>query len=110
MPSRYGAEDDTSLFRYEISRGKALGALGMGFGGQEVERRYGAVPGFIQAVGTLTEGNPVPMRGGVLVRDAQAQLLGAVGISGDTSHNDEIAAIAGIQAIGLVADAGAPKV
>jgi len=105
----YGAEDGTSLYRFEISRGKAKGALGMGFGGQEIERRYGLVPGFIQAVGMLTEGNMVPVRGGVLVRDAQGHLLGAVGISGDTSHNDEIAAIAGIEAVGLVADGGAPK-
>lgn len=105
----YGADDGTSLFRFEISRGKAQGALGMGFGGQEIERRYGVVPGFIQAVGMLTDGNLVPVRGGVLVRDAQGLLLGAVGISGDTSHNDEIAAIAGIEAAGLVADCGAPK-
>jgi uncharacterized protein GlcG (DUF336 family) len=105
----YGAEEGTSLYRYEISNGKALGALGMGFGGREVERRFGVVPGFIGAVGMLTDGNLVPVPGGVLVRDAQGQLLGAVGISGETSHNDEIAALAGIQAVGLVADTGAPK-
>lgn len=105
----YGAEDGTSLYRYEISNGKALGALGMGFGGQEVERRQGVVPGFVQAVATLTGGNLLPVRGGVLVRDTNGELLGAVGISGDTSHNDEIAAIAGIEALGLVADCGAPK-
>jgi len=105
----YAAEDGTSLYRFEISRGKAQGALGMGFGGQEIERRYGLVPGFISAVGMLSEGNLVPVRGGVLVRDAQGQLLGAVGISGETSPNDELAAVAGIQAVGLVADTGAPK-
>ena len=103
----YGAEDGTSLYRYEISRGKALGALGMGFGGQEIERRYGIAPGFVQAVGMLTDGNLVPARGGVLVRDAQGQLLGAVGISGETSNNDELAAVAGIEALGLVPDTGA---
>lgn len=105
----YGAEDGTSLYRFEISRGKALGALGMGFGGQEIERRYGIAPGFVQAVGMLTEGNMVPVRGGVLVRDAQGNLLGAVGISGDTSHNDEAAAVAGISALGLRPDTGAPR-
>ncbi len=103
------AEEGTSLYRFQIARGKALGALGMGFGGREVERRYGVVPGFIGAVGMLTEGNLVPVPGGVLVRDAQGALLGAVGISGETSHNDEIAAVAGILAVGLVADTGAPK-
>ena len=105
----YGAEDGCSLYRFQISHGKALGALGMGFGGQEVERRYAAVPGFVQAVGALTGGNLLPVRGGVLVRAADGELLGAVGISGDTSHNDEIAAVAGVQAVGLVADGGAPQ-
>ena len=105
----YGAEDGTSLYRFEISRGKALGALGMGFGGREVERRFGLAPGFIQAVGMLTDGNLVPVPGGVLVRDAQGDLLGAVGISGETSQNDEVAAVAGIQAVGLVADDGASR-
>ena len=105
----YGAEDGTSLYRFEISRAKALGALGMGFGGQEVERRFGLAPGFIQAVGMLTDGNLVPVPGGVLVRDAQGELLGAVGISGETSQNDEVAAVAGIQAVGLVADEGASR-
>jgi uncharacterized protein GlcG (DUF336 family) len=57
----------------------------------------------------MTQGNLVPVPGGVLVRDAQGQLLGAVGISGETSQNDEIAAAAGIVAAGLVADTGAPK-
>lgn len=104
----FGAEEGTSLYRFEISRGKAQGALGMGFGGREVERRWGLVPGFIGAVGMLSEGNLVPVPGGVLVRDAQGTLLGAVGISGETSINDEIAAVAGVQAVGLVADTGAP--
>lgn len=105
----YGAEDGTSLYRFDISRGKALGCLGLGFGGQEIERRFGVAPGFLQAVGMLTDGQMVPVRGGVLVRSAEGVLLGAVGISGDTSHNDELAAVAGVQAAGLVADTGAPK-
>jgi uncharacterized protein GlcG (DUF336 family) len=105
----YAAEDGTSLYRFEIARGKALGALGMGFGGQEVERRFGVMPGFVQAVQALSGGNLVPVRGGVLVRDAQGELLGAVGISGEASANDELAAIAGVQAAGLVADDGAPR-
>lgn len=103
------AEEGTSLYRFEIARGKALGALGMGFGGQELEKRYGHVPGFIQAVQGLSEGNLVPVRGGVLVRDAQGQLLGAVGVSGETSAHDEIAAVAGIESVGLTPDCGGPK-
>ena len=103
------AEEGTSLYRFQIARGKALGALGMGFGGQELEKRYGHVPGFIQAVQGLSEGNLVPVRGGVLIRDAQGKLLGAVGVSGETSANDEICAVAGIESAGLVPDCGGPK-
>ena len=103
------AEEGTSLYRFQIARGKALGALGMGFGGQELEKRYGHVPGFIQAVQGLSEGNLVPVRGGVLIRDAQGQLLGAVGVSGETSAHDEIAAVSGIESVGLTPDCGGPK-
>ena len=67
------------------------------------------MPGFIQAVQGLSEGNLVPVRGGVLIRDAQGQLLGAVGVSGETSANDEICAVAGIESTGLTPDCGGPK-
>jgi uncharacterized protein GlcG (DUF336 family) len=102
----YAGEDGLSLYRFEIARGKALGALGMGFGGQELERRAAAVPMFVQAVQALTDGNLVPVRGGVLIRNAEGELLGSVGVSGDVSQNDEICAIAGIQNVGLVPDFG----
>jgi len=105
----YLAEEGTSLYRFQIAQGKALGALGMGFGGQELERRASQAPMFIHAVQALTEGNMVPVRGGVLIRNALGELLGAMGISGDTSVNDEICAISGITSVGLVADDGAPK-
>ena len=104
----YLAEEGTSLYRFQIAQGKAMGALGMGFGGQELERRAGQAPMFIHAVQALTEGNMVPVRGGVLIRNAKGELLGAMGISGDTSPNDEICAVSGITSAGLVADCGAP--
>ena len=105
----YLAEDGTSLYRPEIAQGKALGALGMGFGGQELERRSRHAPMFMSAVQALSRGNLVPVQGGVLIRDAQGQLLGAVGISGETSANDEACATAGIESVGLIADCGASK-
>jgi uncharacterized protein GlcG (DUF336 family) len=61
---------------------------------------------FVQAVQALTDGNLVPVRGGVLIRNAEGELLGSVGVSGDVSQNDEICAIAGIQNVGLVPDFG----
>ena len=101
-------EDGSSLLRPEIAGGKAWGALGMGFGGREFARRAAQNPGFIQALSVASGGRIVPVPGGVLVRDRDGAILGAVGISGDTSDNDEICAVAGISRAGLVPDTGDP--
>jgi uncharacterized protein GlcG (DUF336 family) len=101
-------EDGASLLRPEIATGKAYGALAMGFGTRELARRAQAMPGFTNALSDLAGGKAVPVRGGVLVRDAAMTLLGAVGISGDASAKDEEAAVAGIEAAGLEADTGDP--
>ena len=55
---------------------------------------------------TLARGALVPVPGGVLIRDRDGRLLGAVGVSGDTSDNDEAGAVAGIEAAGLTAETG----
>jgi uncharacterized protein GlcG (DUF336 family) len=99
-------EDGSSLLRPEIAGGKAWGALGMGFGGREFARRASANPVFIQALSVASGGRVVPVAGGVLIRDAAGEILGAVGISGDTSENDEVCAVYGIGCAGLVADTG----
>ena len=91
----------------DIAIGKAAGCLAMGFGGRELAKRAAAMPQFISAVGSIFPKGLVPVPGGVLIRDASGLLLGAVGVSGDTSDNDEVCAIAGIAAAGLVADTGA---
>ncbi|MCG6121139.1 MAG: heme-binding protein [Microvirga sp.] len=103
----FQAEDGTSLKRGEIAMGKAFGAIAMGvtsrvLGAMAVER-----PHFIAATTHAVGGSLIPAPGGVFVRDKKGALLGAVGVSGDTSDNDEIAACAGIEATGLVADTGA---
>ena len=99
--------DGAAISRPEIATAKAAGCLGMGFGGREIARRAQAAPAFFAALNTLFPRGMVPVPGGVLIRDERGTLLGAVGISGDTSDNDEICAIAGIRAAGLVADSGA---
>jgi uncharacterized protein GlcG (DUF336 family) len=101
-------EDGSSLLRPKIAGGKAWGALGMGFGGREFARRAAANPVFIQALSVASGGRVVPVPGGVLIRDAAGEILGAVGISGDTSENDETCAVRGIGSAGLVADTGDP--
>jgi len=103
------AEDGTSLYRFKIATGKARGALGLGFGNRELQRRAEKAPFFIHAVQHLSEGDMIPVQGGVLIRDAQGTLLGAVGISGETSPNDEICAVDGIVAAGLIPDHGDPN-
>lgn len=101
------AEDGTSLKRAEVAQGKAFGALALGLGSRSIHKRAREQDYFIAAVSHVVGGALVPVPGGVLVRDAGGAVIGAVGISGDTSDNDEAAAIAGIEAAGLSADPGA---
>ena len=104
----YKAEDGTSLMRLDIAFGKAWGTLGMGFGNRELERRSENAPQFFNALQALTGGRIVPVRGGVLIRNAAGAIVGAVGVSGDVSDKDEICAIHGITAAGLQPDTGDP--
>lgn len=98
-------EDNASLKRYEIAHAKAHGALAMGMGTRALMTRAEAQSYFIAAASHVA-GPLVPVPGGVLIRDASNGIIGAVGVSGDTSDHDEIAAKAGIAKAGLVADAG----
>jgi uncharacterized protein GlcG (DUF336 family) len=102
----FAAQDGTSLMRAEVAHGKAYGALALGMGSRAIFKRAQEQAFFIDAVNTLAQGRIVPVPGGVLIRDAAGTLLGAVGISGDTSDNDEACCLAGIEAVGLKADAG----
>lgn len=102
----FAAQDGTSLKRGEIAHGKAYGALSLGMGSRAIFKRAQEQAYFISAVNTLVQGALVPVPGGVLILDASGGLLGAVGISGDTSDNDEACAIAGIDAAGFTANAG----
>ncbi|TMJ05416.1 MAG: heme-binding protein [Alphaproteobacteria bacterium] len=100
-------EDKSGILRFDIAYGKAWGALGMGFGSRELAERAAKNPVFIGALTTIAQGRLVPVPGGVLIKDAGGTVLGAVGISGDTSDKDEVCAIAGIEAAGLKAVVGA---
>lgn len=104
----YKAEDGASLMRFDIAFGKAWGALGMGFGGRELERRGDAYGIFFNSLQVMSEGKIVPAAGGVLIRNDAGQVVGAVGVSGDGSENDELCAIQGIAAAGLKPDTGDP--
>jgi uncharacterized protein GlcG (DUF336 family) len=86
--------------------GKAWGALGMGFGGRELARRASNNPIFFGALSDMSGGRMVPNPGAVLIRSDSGDILGSIGISGDTAGNDEICAVYGIEAAGLKADTG----
>jgi len=97
-------DDNSGILRAEIAIGKAYGALGFGLGSRSLK---GKPHHFLGAVAAASGGRMVPVPGGVLIRDADGGIIGAAGISGDASENDEIAAVAGIEAAGLTADPGA---
>jgi uncharacterized protein GlcG (DUF336 family) len=102
-------EDNSGIIRFEIAVGKAYGALGMGWGSRTMMERAAQNPNFLTAIVAASGGRMVPNPAGVLIRDAGNKVLGAVGVSGDTGDNDEIIAIAGIEAAGLKADPGGAK-
>jgi uncharacterized protein GlcG (DUF336 family) len=102
----YAAEDKTSLRRFDIARGKAYGAIAMGIGSRTLGKLAVERPHFVAAVGNAIGGTLIPVAGGVLIKTHEGEIVGAVGISGDTSDNDEAAATAGIAAAGFKADPG----
>jgi uncharacterized protein GlcG (DUF336 family) len=99
-------EDGTSLIRWKIAFGKAYGAISWGAGSRKVAAIAVDRPHFLAAVSHLVDGGILPVAGGVLIRDGAKKIIGAVGVSGDTSDHDEQAAIAAINASGLLADGG----
>ena len=103
-------EDRSGILRAQIATGKAWGTLGMGFGGREFARRAAGGGGlFLTALMAASEGRIVPAPGGVLIRaEKGGEVVGAVGISGDTSDKDEACALHGIENAGLIADTGDP--
>jgi uncharacterized protein GlcG (DUF336 family) len=99
-------EDKSGLLRFDIAFGKAWGALGMGFGGRTLAGRAPKSQLFFTTLAAASGGRFIPVIGGILIRDAAGDVIGAVGVSGDASENDEKCGIAGIEAAGLKADPG----
>ena len=103
----FAREDGAGIIRPQIAFGKAWGALGMGFGSRALAQRAAASPQFYAQLAVTSGGRVVTNPAGVLIRDAGGEVIGAVGISGDTSDKDEVCAIAGVEAAGLKPDPGA---
>jgi uncharacterized protein GlcG (DUF336 family) len=101
-------DDGCGTLRVRIAQGKARGALGMGIPSRTIRDRLQNRPAFQSAVAVASQGQFVPVPGGVLVLDRDGRAIGAVGISGDTSDRDEYCAIEGVKAAGLASDPPEP--
>jgi len=97
-------EDGAAPGRFSIAHGKAYGAVMMGMAGSAQMARAEAQGYFMAAVNGVFGGQVIPVPGGVLVRDDAGAVIGAVGVTGDTSDNDAIAALFGIEAAGLAGE------
>lgn len=96
-------QDTASNVRVRLAQGKAAGALALGVSSRTIGKMAEERPHFIAAVDTMSEGGMVPAAGGVIIADSAGTVLGAVGVTGDTSDNDEACALAAIAAVGLTA-------
>jgi uncharacterized protein GlcG (DUF336 family) len=99
----FASEDGASMFRFDVARAKAWGAVGMGVASRKLAERAKDNPNFFVALAATADGRFLPQTGAVVIRDASGQLLGAVGASGGTGDEDEAICIAGVQAAGLAA-------
>jgi uncharacterized protein GlcG (DUF336 family) len=97
-------DDGSDFLRPDIAIGKAWGALGMGMSSRAIAELASDRPQFAGALSTLAGGKLVPAAGGLLMRDPQGEVVGAVGVSGDVSDNDEECARLAIQSVGLTTD------
>ena len=98
-------DDGAEFLRPDIAIGKAWGALGMGIPGRLLADKAAKIPQFMTAVSVMSAGRMVPVAGGVLIR-RDSLVVGAVGVSGDTSEVDEASAVHAVEAVGLEADVG----
>jgi uncharacterized protein GlcG (DUF336 family) len=98
----FASEDGASMFRFDIARGKAWAAVGMGASSRALAERAKDNPNFFVALAATAGGKFLPQPGAVLIKDAQGAILGAVGASGGTGDEDEAICKAGVAAAGLV--------
>ena len=94
-------QDGASIMRAQIAVGKASGALGLGLSSRTIAAMAEERPVFVTALGSMTPQGVVPAAGGIIAVDASGERIGAVGVTGDTSDNDEACAFAGLARAGL---------
>lgn len=97
----FASEDGASMFRFDIARAKAWGAVGMGISSRKLGERAKENPNFFVSLAATADGKFLPQTGAVVIRDREGKLLGAVGASGGTGDEDELICMAGVEAAGL---------
>ncbi len=97
----FASEDGASMFRFDIARAKAWGAVGMGVSSRTLGQRAKDNPNFFVSLSATSAGKFLPQTGAVVIKDAAGTLIGAVGASGGTGDEDEAICIAGVTAAGL---------
>ena len=102
----YKREDGATMFREDIARGKAWGAVAMGCSSRALAKRAQSNPNFMITLAATAQGRVLPQMGGVLIRDAAGAILGAAGASGASGDQDEACCVYGIEQAGLKAEAG----
>ena len=98
----FARQDGASMFRFDIARAKAWGAVGMGVSSRVLGQRAQDNPNFFVSLAATADGKFLPQTGAVLIKDAAGNVLGAVGASGGTGDEDEAICMAGVAAAGLV--------
>jgi len=96
--------DGSGILRGDIAFGKAWGALGMGLSSRALAKRSAAAPIFYSSLAAVSAGRLIPVPGGVLVKTEDGSVVGAVGVSGDTSDHDEDCAVQAIRSVNLIPD------
>ena len=99
----FASEDGASMFRFDIARAKAWGAVGMGVSSRTLGERAKGNPNFFVSLAATAEGKFLPQTGAVVIKDAAGKVIGAVGASGGSGDEDEAICMAGVQAAGLAA-------
>jgi uncharacterized protein GlcG (DUF336 family) len=98
-------QDGSSIMRFEISQGKAYAALGLGRSTRFMQEVLSVQwPGFVEALSVAAQGKFIPVAGGVVIRDVDGDVVGAIGVTGDSADNDELIAVDAVAALGLSAD------
>jgi uncharacterized protein GlcG (DUF336 family) len=92
-------ENASSNLRPKIAIAKASGALALGVSSRNIGEMALERPAFISAASTLASEGLIPAAGGLLIQGGAGNVIGAIGVTGDTSDNDELCALAGIAAL-----------